>query len=227
MPIAAPSNPWLSLPTDAPFVLDVDGSAIHAFNEKAKADHRIELDLLPEPYVGRTDAPIVLLLLNPGVSDDDFALHRRTDFRERLRACRQESVPCPNYYLDPAVTGPGASWMARVLRRLLAEFGAQTVANGVTSYEYFPYHTRRFAHHRVRVPSQEYTFDLLRLAMERDAAIFITRGKAIWEAAVPELGGYARAFSTRSVQNVVISPKNCPDGYTIARAALRSTDPES
>src|SRR6267143_439276 len=123
-------NPWLALPTDAPFVLDVDRGAVDAFNQKAKADHRVELGLLPEPYVGRIDAPIVLLLLNPGVSDDDFALHRRTDFRDRVRAChRQESMPYPNYYLDPAVAGPGARWMARILRPLIAEFGAQTVAN--------------------------------------------------------------------------------------------------
>ena len=168
------------------------------------------------------DAPIVLLLLNPGVSDGDFALHRQPEFRERLRAChRQEEAAYPNYYLDPAVTGPGARWTARVLSFLIREFGVQTVASHVAAFEYFPYHSRGFAHRRVRVPSQAFTLGILRSAIHDEAAIFITRGRAIWEEAVPELRGYGRAFSTGSVQNVVISPKNCPEGYEAARDALR------
>lgn len=51
--------------------------------------------------------------------------------------------------------------------------------------------------------------------------MFITRGRRIWELAVPELVGFDRAFRTRSVQNVVVSAKNCPEGYEAAREALR------
>jgi hypothetical protein len=108
-----------------------------------------------------------------------------------------------------------------VLRRLVDEFGERIVSSGVTALEYFPYHSLRFAHGRLRVPSQQFTFDALRAAIQRAAVVFVTRGKAFSEEAVPELKGYARAFCTRSVQNVVISPKNCPKGYEVARDALR------
>ena len=114
--------------------------------------------------------------------------------------------------------------MARVLRPLLAEFGAHALAHAVLQLEYFAYHTSRFAHHRVRVPSEEYTFDLLRSAIHRNAAIFVTRGKAIWESAVPEPGRYARTFRTRSVQNVVISARTVPtDTWSPAPPSDRRT----
>jgi hypothetical protein len=146
-------NPWPALRPRVLFVLDGDRAAIDVFNREASDSTRVQTALLPEPFVGRLAAPIILLLLNPGVSDEDFALHRLPKFRDRVRRChRQEAVPYPNYHLDPAVTGPGARWEARwvtrVTRPLLKEFGAQTVAANVTLLEYFPYHTRRFGNQR-------------------------------------------------------------------------------
>lgn len=207
-------------------MLAQDRPAVEAFNRTATERTRVETSLLPEPWVGCTDAPILLLLLNPGMSDDDLALHRRPAFRRRIFAChRRELAPFPNYYLDPDVTGPGARWTARILRPLVAEFGAQAVANAVGALEFFPYHSRSFAHHRLRVPSQEFTFSLLRSAIGRGAVVFVTRGRGLWEAAVPELRGYERTFRTNSVQNVVISPRNCPEGWEAARNAARMTPP--
>lgn len=199
-----------------------DRPLIDAFNQRASPRTRVETTLLPEPFVGRTDAPVILLLLNPGLGGDEFVLHQQAHFRNRVLRChRQEAAPYPDYYLDPAVTGGGARWRARVTRPLLAEFGPQAVAAGLGWLEYFPYHSRNFAHRRLRVPSQLFAFDLLRAAIRREAVIFVTRGRAAWEEAVPELQAYRRAFRTRSVQNVVISPRNCPDGYEAAQAALR------
>lgn len=177
---------------------------------------------MPEPFVGNTDSPIILLVLNPGVSDEDFVIHQQPDFRAQVRMClRQEIVEYPNYYLSPNISCPGARWMRRVLRPLLTEIEPSIVARNVMQLESFPYHSRKFAHHQIRVPSQGFTYDLLRAGIRREAIIFITRGRRIWQEAVPELSGYGRAFTTRSVQNVVISPRNCPDGYGAAREVLR------
>lgn len=87
------ANPWLALPTSAPFVLASDAPLVERFNEPAAPPLKIETSLLPEPYVGPVDAPIVLLTLNPGVSAGDFALHADSTFRERVLAChRQDRV---------------------------------------------------------------------------------------------------------------------------------------
>jgi hypothetical protein len=216
-------NPWVSLPAEHPFLFPGDRGVVNEFNNRTtNPNYRIETRLLPEPFVGSINAPILLLLLNPGVSAEDFALQERPDFQRRVRAChRQESRPYPNYYLHPNMSGSGARWTARVLKPLLNEFSERVVAASVTFVEYFPYHSRQFNHHRIRVPSQEFTFQVVRNALRQQAVVFISRGQTIWEEAVPELRLYSLAFTTRSKQNVVISPRNCPSGYEAAQAALR------
>jgi hypothetical protein len=205
-------------------VLEADSPEIARFNQRAKPLVRVETSLLPEPYVGRVDAPVLLLTLNPGVSDDDFALHRNATFRQRVIDChRQAPAAYPNYYLDPEVDGPGARWLHRIARPLISEFGARQVANRLSLIEFFPYHSVRFAHGRLRVPSQSFAFELVRTALDRAAAIFITRGRELWYEAVPELRDSPRVYFTRSVQNIVISEKNCPDGFPVVVAAMRGS----
>jgi hypothetical protein len=213
-------NPWVALPGGPPYVLESDAEAIRRFNATATARSRVETEL-PEPFVGRLDAPILMLLLNPGVEGSEFVTHRDPGFIAAVRGChRQEASEYPQYFLAPDVVGPGVSWNRRVLKPFIAEFGLRNVSQNVTLLEYFPYHSVAFAHHRLRVPSQKFGFYVLRQAIERDTVVFVTRGFKIWQAAVPQLATYHRAFQTRSVQNVVISPKNCPDGYREAHAVL-------
>src|SRR5688500_11833358 len=79
-------NPWLDLPRRAPYILPLDAPYVHCFNENASRDHRIELSLLPDPINGNLGAPIVVLLLNPGVNRKDFAVNARPDFKKRVFA---------------------------------------------------------------------------------------------------------------------------------------------
>jgi len=215
-------NPWHALGREAPFVLDEDHAAVTRFNATAVDKTRLELDLLPEPFVGNLEAPDVLLALNPGVSNGDFELHTNEEFRRRVLAChRQESNDWPYYYLDPAVTGPGARWSARVLGPLIREVGVEAVARGVVLFEYLPYHSRQFAHRRLSLLSQAFSFACVRASLSKAAAVFVTRGIEPWTMAVPELLGYPRLFRTRSAQNITISARNCPDGWAAAVAGLR------
>ena len=218
-----PMNPWPALGCEPPFVLPEDRQAIDNFNARATKRTRLEIDLLPEPFVGMVDAPVVLLTLNPGVSDDDFALHNEPAFRGRIRAChRQDKAAWPYYYLAPDVTGPGARWSARVLGPLIRELGLASVAQGVVLFEYLPYHSRGFGHARLALSSQAFTIGAVRSTIARAAAIFVTRGVRLWSTAIPELLGHPRLFATRSTRNIVISPRNCPAGWQGAVAGIRS-----
>ncbi len=205
------SNPWTSLPNGPPFVLEDDSRAIEGFNQKAGKNAVIQTDMLPEPFVGSLNAPVFVLLENPGSGgDEDLALHGQPEFQLRVRNCHKQcSVAFPHYFLDPDTTGPGARWTAQKLKPLIELFGLRVVASGVTFLEYFPYHSKNFAHGRLRIPSQEYTFASLRRALNLDATVIITRGRKLWENAVPELAHYPLAFETSSKQNVVISARNC------------------
>lgn len=59
-------NPWRKLPEAAPFVLVCDQQRICDFNAIAKKEHKIHVEVLPEPYTGNPEAPVLLLNLNPG-----------------------------------------------------------------------------------------------------------------------------------------------------------------
>ena len=99
------TNPWQSLDIthDSRYVLPDDWPFVEAFNTALKRDtaaselhpplHIFE-DLVPEPWLGRRHAPVCLLLLNPGMADEDFALHRDPAFRAALaRSIVDDAAP--------------------------------------------------------------------------------------------------------------------------------------
>ncbi len=216
-----PANPWLDLSATRPHVLPKDAETITRFNSNAPERTRIETRLLPEPFVGRLDAPVVLLALNPGFSDGDIVCHGKAAFRARIRDCyRQAERDWPYYYLAPGVEGPGAAWSRRVLGPLIREVGLADVARGVVLVEFLAYHSRAFAHGRLKLPSQEFTFAKVRASLRSARAVFVTRGMDLWASRVPELVGHPRVFRTNSRQNIVISSRNAPDGWRAAVSAL-------
>jgi hypothetical protein len=217
----APRNPWTNIPSAPPFVLDSDRNIVEAFNRTAGDDVRIQTRLLPEPYVGRPDALVVLLLNNPGLGGGEFELHRKPEFIDRVLSClRQERADYPNFYLHPRATGDGAEWHRRIFKSLILDFGLQAVANAVLDLEYFPYHSRDFPR-GVWLPSQAYTQHLLRTALKRGAAVLVSRGRDMWEAAVPELRNYKHAFYSNSLRNAAVSAGNYPVGYGVIRELVR------
>ncbi|HKD76960.1 MAG TPA: hypothetical protein VKB76_15750, partial [Ktedonobacterales bacterium] len=78
--------------------------------------------------------------------------------------------------------------------------------------EYFPYHSAKF-HFNGRVPSQQFSFDLVNQAFKRDAIVIQMRSKRQWIEAVPALQNYQHYFTLNNPQNVTISMGNCPVGY--------------
>ena len=115
-------NPWLLLPETAPFVLSSDKKSIRNFNNQAKQEHQIHLELLPEPYLGNPQAKIVLLNLNPGFSESDILFHRdNAYFAKTSRAnLHHECQEYPFYLLDPKnLAAPGSGWWRRKLQWLI------------------------------------------------------------------------------------------------------------
>ncbi len=200
-------NPWTDLPHTDPFVLPSDRPLIDAFNARADPLHKVQTQAIPEPFFGRFDAPVVLLLLNPGFSSDGLHIPEAPEF---LRAMR-EYLTNGNYdhlHLQPGASGPGARWWMQRMRALIAATSQAEVAGAVLSLEFFPYHSIKFAHAKVRVPSQKFTFELLEVAMLRNAVIVAARGFRFWVEAVPSLAGYHKVMRPRSSQNMSISHGN-------------------
>jgi hypothetical protein len=216
------TNPWRRLPTHAPYVLPEDRVAVLAFNRRANPMLRIRTALLPEPFLGPLDARVLLLNLNPGYAPENHRVHRRPSFVRALRrTLRGTDHGYPFYYLNPDEDGGGHRWWRSRLQALVSETSNEDVAQGVLCVEYFPYHSVRFGHRAVRVPSQEFGFGLVREALRRKAVVIVMRARRLWEDAVPELRRYRKLYGLNSPQNVAITPRNCPDGFEAAVRQLR------
>jgi hypothetical protein len=211
---------------EAPYVYDADKSAISAFNAHASEKHRIQTDVLPEPFLGSKDAPIVLLNLNPGFDESDYLAYEDRYTRDAWRKnASHEPLSYPFYFLDPQFSHTGgARWWKEKLKEPMQLAGARAVANMILCIEYFPYHSRKFKLMRSLVASQRYSFDLADQAIDRNALIVLMRSKRLWEHAVPRLAGYPRLFTLKSPLNPAISRKNCVAGFPFIEAILRNGD---
>lgn len=207
-------NPWIDLPSAAPFILHEDQEAVKAFNLVAKPDKRIRDDILPEPFLGLPGADIILLNLNPGFSEGELTYHNDdASFRRAALAnLAHQDQRYPFYFLDPAVTSPGHLWWQQRLKTLIQDFSAPAVSRKVFCLEYFPYHSPSFARNFPGLPSQEYNFSLLRKGISRSALFIVMRARDLWLQAVPELTS-ANTHYLNSWQNVSVTQNNCPSGF--------------
>jgi hypothetical protein len=192
------------------------------FNRAATKDTRIHTNLLPEPFFGRFDAPVVVLLLNPGFSTGDARFHNQPKFRSRLRAAIQaESEFPPHFHLDGVADWPGGRWWLRSARPLIQEVGLDCVANNLLAIEFFPYHSKKFQHGHLRLPSQEFSFSLVRAAIDRKAKIICVRGANVWFGAVPQLASYRWLSQMKNPRSASLSANNLSSSKSVV-AALRS-----
>lgn len=200
-------NPWVNLPQTAPLVLPSDRALIDAFNERANARHRIRTEAIPEPFFGRFDAPIVVLLLNPGFSSDGVHIQESPAFLSAMRAYLTNGM-VDHLHLIPGASGPGSDWWTNSARALISATSRLAVAQSVLSLEYFPYHSISYKHAKTRLPSQAFTFDLLDSAIRRKAIVVAARGYRIWVEAVPHLATYDQVLRLKSPQRMSLSPRN-------------------
>ncbi|HEU4664930.1 MAG TPA: hypothetical protein VFS55_12960 [Dokdonella sp.] len=196
-----PPNPWRHLPNAAPYVLDADRRAVEAFNHSASGRVRLRVETCPEPYFGPVDAPIVLLLLNPGVSPDGLY---DDDLPAVVRGARASDG---HFYLrghNP--------WWRKLVRALASERPDVDLARRLMSVEFVAYRSKSFGCGHLRLPSQAYAFALVRRAIARDAAIVLARGTRHWIGAVPELHGYEHLIHVVNPMAASLSRSNLKAG---------------
>jgi len=227
--VAAVLNPWKDLPDAPDFVLHVDAADIRRHNNSYPDRFRFRLDLLPEPFLGPTDAPVVLLNLNPGYAASDHTDYAPADRATMMRDSLNHRLPDGDafYYLTDTFADTGGwRWWRKKLNPLIREAGVDAVRRGVQVLEYVGYKSPKFRNLPVWLPSQHYTFHLVRQAVARDAAIVVMRKWNAWVNAVPELSA-ANIHRLNSPQNVTIGPGNCPTGYknVLRRIILQTNQP--
>lgn len=210
------TNPWLALPTTAPYVLPAEHNKIERFNHAyPEPDYRIRLNVLPEPYIGNPQAKVVILSLNPGYDETDPDWHARPDFRSSLVAnLRHEPEAYPFYPLNPAYSGSGIhKWWRSKLNDLIRDTSLSTIAHNVLCVEWFPYHSIKYKAMPKGIsggllPSQAYAISLVTAAVDRGATLIAMRRYQDWAQQVPGLRAYDKVHHLRSPQSGHLSSNN-------------------
>ena len=207
---SASANPWLALPGQAPFVLPSDVPHLEDYSKNA-SDTSYRLHLPPLPFQGNPEAPIVILGLNPGYDAGDETKQTTEYFRETsFRNYRHDNMlPYPLFFLDPQIegddSGKGQQWWYRRLKHLRGLYSDELLAQALLNVQYLPYRSTSYKHARQLLPSQEYSFELVRQAMERNALIIALRSKGLWIEAVKGLENYGRFYTVSNPRNPVLS----------------------
>lgn len=226
-------NPWGNLKSDKKqYILDIDSDVIKKINDNFHGDYRLRLDLFPEPFIGNPEAPVYFLNLNPGCGDENN-IQDKEDMKILkdyvFKNLKHKKAKYPFYILDPKLkTMGGAGWWRKKLGngegvfKLLdhEKMTDKLAANNIFCVEYFPYHSRKFKqigkelwykYQQYLIPSQEYSFELVKNAMKKKKIIIIMRSKNIWFNAVESLRKYKYAYVLKNPQAVTISRKNFTD----------------
>ena len=220
-------NPWARLPESAPFVLPADAALVGAFNGRERQRRsdceRIQLDVLPEPYMGRPDAPIVLLKSHAGYRPNDIQMMDDRNARDVLRRnLLHLPLEYPFHVLDPSLAWTDhAIWWRRKIRHMIAVSNERTVADNVLSIAAFPYRSYRNPTLPELVPSQHYAFALVDQAIDRNALILMGNTVRFWHDAVPRLHGYPHLFIARVARGGHITPGYYPEGFARLEKVLR------
>lgn len=226
-------NPWLGLRFAAPYVLDSDRPSIEEHNRVASSTHRLDLSLLPEPFIGRLDAPVVVLLSNPGWCPEDSLIYAScyasSCWQKNLH---QTPMEFPMYMIDPQFVasmpdeikcarkkniGPG--WWERTLRSLTTDFGTDVVSRGLLVVERLAYHSIRYPNRISQVESQKFACGLILESMKRDSVVLCARRYQDWVRAVPQIATYQRTYLPYNWQQSRISVGNYGSAAYLAIAA--------
>ncbi len=228
-----PTNPWLNIPAQAPFVAPIDTKHVDAYQRINTAhtapNHTLHLDLTPAPWNGNPiTATVLILLQNPGVDQGDLAAEQLPGYRDAcLRNLRFEMNDPTWPYLRPEFQDvPGGRWWHKRLAAITELAGGDygTLCSQLAAVQLHGYHSVNWRAFGVSIPSQEYNFWLVRQAIKRNALIICTRGAQIWTIAVPELNDYANLHSTKNARAAYISPNNLePEAWSALAERISPT----
>jgi hypothetical protein len=167
----------------------------------------LHIELPPHPFSGNVrQSKMLLLNLNPGFDKCDcLEQSMDADFRKELNECLLQTKDAKLFSINNRFRGTahGIWWRKKMLPHIDQEIHekvlgsvdkyADFLENNLSVIEFFGYHaetTPGYAWERGPLPSQMYSFELVRESIGAKKRILIMRSKTLWEQYVPELIGY-------------------------------------
>lgn len=194
-------------------VLEMDLDAIKRFNSSPRRhpDHVLQTRTGAFlPTINIFTAPVVLLLSNPGYSED---LNETPDLCEQF-----QKDDWPFGHLHEEAPHGARTWTHQRLRYLVKEFGAHYVSRHMACAQLTPWASKRFHGHE-GLPSRSYILDVVKKSAENGALLVVMRSKKLWSPAL----GSCQFILAKNPRCAYMSPGNIAD-YDKLLQALRSPE---
>lgn len=194
-------NPWLNI-SWGDSILNIDKEYL----AKLSCFEKIQKNTLPEPYTGDVNSNVYCLNLNPGsacVCDDSEPQLKEKFTKYTLQTLRHEIDENMWFLLKGTA---GYDWWRQKTEKLREYKKGQNPRMFVI--EYFPYHTVKGANFPRKLPSYEYSNQLIRQAMEEKKYIVIMRHRKEWLQRISGLEKYKQLVCLNNPQNPCLTKKN-------------------
>ena len=210
-------NPWSDFKYSSKMVHPMDFSAVTEHNQTSKPEYQFLLHLAPEPWIGNLKGNLLVLYANPGATQDNLNRviqenHTRV-MEKSIKNLTQSNAEFPHFHFDPELSGTeGAKWFESKYKWVLDSTSRRAVATNLITCELAPYHSVKWKVPKVMPPTQEFTYQVIRDGIERDAVILLARSARIWIEHIPQLAKYNRVYYPNSI-NASVSPSNYPGNF--------------
>ena len=194
-------NPWTKISWDN-YIAEIDKEYLTKFS----CFKKIQENTLPEPYTGDVNSNVYCLNLNPGSACVcvDSEPQIKEDFEEYTQKTLRHEIKDNMWFLLKGTAG--YDWWRQKTEKLREYKKGQNPRMFVI--EYFPYHTVKGANFPRKLPSYEYSNELIRQAMEKKKYIVIMRHRKEWLQRISGLEKYERLVCLNNPQNPCLTQNN-------------------
>lgn len=194
-------NPWLNI-SWGKRIADIDEEYLTKFS----CSKKIQTNTLPEPYTGDIRSNVYCLNLNPGSAcvcvDSEPQIKEK--FEKYTQLTLRHDIDKNMWFLLKETAG--YTWLQQMTKELREYKKGQNPRMFVI--EYFPYHTVKGTYFPRKLPSYEYSNQLIRQAMEENKYIVIMRHRKEWLQRISGLEKYEQLVCLNNPQNPCLTKKN-------------------
>ena len=194
-------NPWLNI-TWENGITEIDKEYLTKFS----CFEKIQKNTLPEPYIGDVRSNVYCLNLNLGdacVCDDSEPQLKKRFEEYTQKTLRHELAG--NMWSQLEEDTAGKKWWQQNTKELCENPRMFVI-------EYFPYHTVKGTYFPRKLPSYEYSNQLIRQAMAENKYIVIMRHRKEWLQRISGLEEYERLAYLNSSRRPYLTKNNFKPG---------------
>ena len=193
-------NPWLNISWENG-IAEIDKEYLTKFS----CFEKIQKNTLPEPYTGDVKSNVYCLNLNPGDACvcDDSEPQLKKRFEEYTQKTLRHEINYNMWFRLKETAG--YDWWQQMTKELCENPRMFVI-------EYFPYHTVKGTYFPRKLPSYEYSNQLIRQAMAENKYIVIMRHRKEWLQRISGLEEYERLAFLNNPRRPYLTKNNFKHG---------------